>query len=188
MGHRFRGHSDTEMMLAAFAQWGIEASLRDFVGMFAFALWDRQERTLHLARDRIGEKPLYYGWSGDAFLFGSELKALRAHPRWNSQVSNQAFALYLKRGYVPAPFSIYANIFKLLPGSWLSLPLFQCEPGRLPEPVRFWSFREAVEAGAAHPFCGTAADAQNELHRLLSEAVSGQMVADVPLGDVAKHN
>jgi asparagine synthase (glutamine-hydrolysing) len=182
MGHRFRGHSDTEIMLAAFAQWGIEASLRDFVGMFAFAVWDGQERTLHLARDRMGEKPLYYGWSGDAFLFGSELKALRAHPRWNAQLSNQAFALYLKRGYVPAPLSIYANIFKLLPGSWLSLPLFECEPGRLPEPVRFWSFREAVEAGIAHPFRGTAADARNELHRLLSEAVSGQMIADVPLG------
>lgn len=182
MGHRFRGHSDTEMVLAAFAQWGIEASLRDFVGMFAFALWDSQERTLHLARDRMGEKPLYYGWSGDVFLFGSELKALRAHPRWNSQLSKQAFALYLKRGYVPAPLSIYADIFKLLPGSWLSLPLFQCEPGRLPEPVRFWSFREAVEAGNTHPFRGTAVEAQDELHRLLSEAVSGQMVADVPLG------
>jgi asparagine synthase (glutamine-hydrolysing) len=182
LGHHFRGHSDTEMMLAAFVQWGIEASLRNFVGMFAFAVWDRQKRTLHLARDRMGEKPLYYGWSDDVFLFGSELKALRAHPRWKSEVSKQAFAQYLRRGYVPAPLSIYRNIFKLLPGSWLSLPVFQCEPGRLPEPVRFWSFGEAVEAGKTDPFRGSDAEAQEELLRLLKEALSGQMVADVPLG------
>jgi asparagine synthase (glutamine-hydrolysing) len=93
-GHRFRGHSDTEVLLASVEEWGVEASLRRFVGMFAFALWDRAERTLILCRDRLGEKPLFYGWSGGVFLFGSELKALRAHPRWRGEVDRDALALY----------------------------------------------------------------------------------------------
>src|SRR5438094_6537927 len=131
-GHRFRGHSDTEMMLAAILQWGLLAALKRFVGMFAFALWDRQERTLHLARDRMGEKPLYYGWSDGLFLFGSELKALRAHPGWRGEIDRNALALFMRHNYIPAPHSIYRGIFKLPPGTFVSVATAGAKPGSLP--------------------------------------------------------
>ena len=117
----WRGHSDTETLLAAVAAWGLEAALKRFVGMFAFALWDRREGTLALARDRIGEKPLYYGVQGRAFLFGSELKALRAHPEFRGEIDRHALALFLRHSYVPAPYSIYKGIRKLLPGTYLRI-------------------------------------------------------------------
>ncbi len=100
----WRGHSDTEVMLAGFERWGIEKSLARFNGMFAFVLWDRQERVLHLARDRFGEKPLYYGWMGDTFLFGSELKGLKAHPAWRGEIDRGAVALYMRHNCIPAPY------------------------------------------------------------------------------------
>jgi asparagine synthase (glutamine-hydrolysing) len=182
LGRAFGGHADTEIMLAAIVQWGVEASLKRFVGMFAFALWDRKERVLLLARDRMGEKPIYYGWCKDTFLFGSELKALRAHPAWNGQIDRGVLALYLRRGYVPAPFSIYHRIFKLIPGTLLTLTVTKAEPGQLPEPKPYWSFRDAAEAGLRTPFSGSETEARNELDRLLRCAVVQQMVADVPLG------
>ncbi len=101
LGHTFRGHSDTEVLLSAVTQWGIQKSLENFNGMFAFALWDKREKVLILARDRVGEKPLYYGWMGDVFLFGSELKALRVHPAFRAEVDPVAVALYLRYSYVP---------------------------------------------------------------------------------------
>ena len=120
----WRGHSDTETLLAAFEAWGVEETLKKTAGMFAIALWDTQTRTLHLARDRFGEKPLYYGWVGSganaAFVFGSELKALRAYPGFANQVSREALALYMRFTYVPAPYSIYQSIFKLEPGCVLT--------------------------------------------------------------------
>ena len=115
----WRGHSDTEILLAGFEAWGIEATLRKAAGMFAFALWDRQQRTLTLARDRMGEKPLYYGWQGGILLFGSELKALRAHPAFRADIDRRVLAGYFRRGYITAPHCIYRGIFKLLPGSYL---------------------------------------------------------------------
>ncbi|MHB8938517.1 MAG: asparagine synthase (glutamine-hydrolyzing) [Thiobacillus sp.] len=180
----WRGHSDTEVMLAAIAAWGLEAALKKFVGMFAFALWDREARTLSLARDRLGEKPLYYGWQGETFLFGSELKALRAHPAFRAEIDRDALALFLRHNAVPAPYSIYQGIYKLPPGSY-----WQCAltPGPSPAGGRgeikaYWSARLVAEMGQRNLFRGGDAEAATELERLLGQAVGGQMVADVPLG------
>ena len=115
LGYSFRGHSDTEVMLSSISQWGIHEAVKRFNGMFALALWDRQARKLHLVRDRLGEKPLYYGWLGEVFVFGSELKALRAHPNFDREVDRNALALYLRHNYIPAPYSIYQGISKALP-------------------------------------------------------------------------
>lgn len=181
-GHGFRGHSDTEVMLAAFSQWGVEAAVKKFVGMFAFAVWDARERMLHLCRDRAGEKPLYYGWVGDTFLFGSELKALRAHPCWRAEVDRDALLLFLRYNYVPAPYSIYKGIRKLAPGTILSVSLEKRNRNGAGQPKPYWSARQVAEDGIRHPFEGSEADALAELEELLREAVAGQMVADVPLG------
>lgn len=179
VGYVWRGHSDTEVMLAAFEFWGITAALKRFNGMFAFALWDRRERTLHLARDRLGEKPLYYGWIGKTFMFGSELKALRAHPKWRADVDRDSVALYLRHNYVPAPYSIYKGISKLPPAHHLQLPLH--EP-RSVAPQPYWSVRDAAESGIANPLRGDEDTCIAEFDALLREAVGLRMVADVPLG------
>jgi asparagine synthase (glutamine-hydrolysing) len=179
---KWRGHSDTEVMLAAFEKWGVEAAVRRFVGMFAFGLWDRQERTLYLVRDRLGEKPLYYGWMGNTFLFSSELKALRAHPDFRGEVDRNVLALFLRHNYVPAPYSIYKGIHKLLPGTILKIPSGSITQNRSLVPEPYWSVREAAENGVAHPFKGTEAEAVRHLDTLLRETVRHQMVADVPLG------
>lgn len=184
----WRGHSDTETLLAAFEAWGIEATLKKCVGMFALALWDRETRSLTLARDRLGEKPLYYGWQGEAFLFGSELKALRAHPAFRGEIDRDALALYLRHNYVPAPYSIYRGIAKLPPGSWLTLvadapvgaPQGYLLRGVSPAPSFYWRARDAAEAGGRGNL--NDATAINELDTLLRQAIGGQMVADVPLG------
>ena len=176
----FIGHSDTEVMLAAFETWGFEASLERIVGMFAFALWDRQDRRLYLSRDRIGEKPLYYGWMGSTFLFGSELKALRQHPHFSPRIQREVLRPYLRHGYVPTPFSIYEGIHKLIPGTFLVLNEHQ--PSVLPEPVAYWSPRKVFEQGLANHRASHDKDAATELEGLLSDAVGLQMVADVPLG------
>jgi len=184
-GIAWRGHSDTETLLAAFEAWGIELTLKKCVGMFALALWDRETRSLTLARDRMGEKPLYYGWQGDVFLFGSELKALRAHPAFCGEIDRNVLALYLRHNYVPAPYSIYKGIFKLPPGSWLTLPA-DAPVAVSPAPSRdglktfYWRARDAAEAGVRRDLDDDAAI--NELDTLLRRAVGGQMVADVPLG------
>lgn len=174
----WRGHSDTETLLAAIEAWGVDETLKRSVGMFALALWDRSERALWLARDRIGEKPLYYGWQGETFLFGSELKALRAHPSFNASVNRGALALLLRHNYVPGPHSIYAGIQKLPPGTWLKLGRKQ----RDVQPVAYWSLAEAAERGTADPFVGSDTEAIDALERHLGHAVRGQMMADVPLG------
>lgn len=177
-GLAFRGHSDTEVMLAAFECWGVRQSLERFNGMFAFALWDRKERTLTLARDRFGEKPLYYGIIGGRLLFGSELKALRAHPQFSAEIDPAALALYLRRNCVPAPYSIYRNIQKLPPASWITLKADQFNP----EPQPYWSLREVAERGSRNQFAGNEQEAINSLDCLLRDAVKMRMHADVPLG------
>ena len=174
----WRGHSDTEVLLAGFDEWGIEVTLRKAVGMFAFALWDRQLRTLTLARDRIGEKPLYYGWQRGILLFGSELKALRAHPSFHADIDRRALAGYFRRGYIAAPDSIYQGIFKLIPGSFLQFSRQETTP----RPRFYWSLREVADKGLAEPFDGSDADAISRLDAELSKVVAQQCIADVSLG------
>ena len=175
---QWRGHSDTEVLLAALARRGTAATLAGLNGMFAFALWDRQERRLTLARDRLGEKPLYYGWQGGRFLFGSELKALTAHPGWAGDIDRDALAAYLRLGFIPAPHAIWQGLRKLPPGTWLTLDAGRTEP-RL---HTYWSARLAVEQGLASPFAGSEDEALDALERLLKDAIGLRMRADVPLG------
>ena len=180
LGHSFRGTSDTEVMLAAVCQWGVEDAVKRFNGMFAFALWDRREQRLHLVRDRLGIKPLFYTWMGQTLLFGSELKALRAHPAFQTEIDRNALALHLRYSYIPAPYSIYQGVKKLTPGAILTIAAAQGAGGAQPQP--YWSARQIAEQGVAHPFQGSDAEAESELDRLLRQSVSQRMIADVPLG------
>ena len=172
------GHSDTETLLTGIEIWGIEATLQRSIGMFAIALWDKHTKTLTLARDRLGEKPLYYGWQGNTFLFGSELKALKAHPAFNAEIDRNALSLYMRHSYIPAPHSIYQGIHKLTAGSILTISLQQRTPTILP----YWSGTDAATQGKQSPFSGTANDAVKALDTLLKDAIQQQMMADVPLG------
>jgi asparagine synthase (glutamine-hydrolysing) len=178
LGHNFRSHSDTEVMLASFSQWGVEAAVKRFNGMFAFAVWDCEERLLYLGRDRLGEKPLYYGWVGKTLLFASELKALKVHPDFQVEINRDALALFLRLGYIPAPHSIYQGIFKLSPGSLL------CWDGVSDNPQAqvYWSAKEVAESGVKQQFQGNEFEAVIELEKLLLNAVKMRMIADVPLG------
>ena len=179
LGHTFRGHSDTEVMLACFSQWSVHQAVKRFTGMFAFALWDREERLLHLARDRFGEKPLYYGWMGRTFVFASELKAVRAHPDFEAGIDRDVLALYFRHGYIPAPYSIYRGVSKVLPGTVLTMAP---EPGASPNVIPYWCVRAVAEHGSANPFTGNETEAVAHLDELLRDAVKLQMEADVPLG------
>jgi asparagine synthase (glutamine-hydrolysing) len=178
-GHAFRGHSDTEVMLAAFMEWEPQVAVRRLHGMFAIALWDRQEEKLTLFRDRVGKKPLYYGWQGSTFLFGSQLGALKVHPAFQAPINRDALALYLRHNYVPGPQSIYVDIHKLIPGC--SLTVDPRAPGILGEPEAFWSPRQVMLEGLENPLADED-DAVDELHRLLLDATGKRMVADVPVG------
>jgi asparagine synthase (glutamine-hydrolysing) len=175
----WRGHSDTETLLAGFETWGVEKTLQASVGMFALALWDRVERRLTLARDRIGEKPLYYGWCNGAFIFASELKALEAYSDWRSEIDRGAVASFMRYAYVPLPYSIYVGVRKLLPGTYTVIS-FTDSAGHWPELKPFWS--AAAIAGQGRRSDRTDGIATDELDRLLRRAVKRQMVADVPLG------
>ncbi len=179
LGHHFRGGSDTEVMLAAVEQWGLEPAVRRFVGQFAFALWDRQERSLHLVRDRLGIKPIYYGWMGSTLIFGSELKALKAHPSFEGQIDRNALTLYLRYNYIPAPYSIYDNIRKQRPGTIIT---FKSPTQTDMSESVYWSARSIAESGAAEPFDGTPDEAMGELELLLRESIELRMISDVPLG------
>jgi asparagine synthase (glutamine-hydrolysing) len=188
----WRGHSDTETLLAGFERWGVEATLLRCVGMFALAIWDTRERRLQLARDRFGEKPLYYGWVRGAFVFGSELKALRAHPGFAAPVCTRAVAEYLRLLYVPAPWSIHEGVYKLEPGCLLTVQdrppeTAPAQPIRAPgthgtlSVHRWWKLAQVVEQAARAPLLDEA-EAIDALEARLAEAVRLQSLADVPLG------
>lgn len=178
----WRGHSDTESLLAGFDAWGIRGTVERAVGMFALAVFDRKERRLTLARDRLGEKPLYYGWQGRnghaSFLFGSELKALKAHPSFDAAIDRSALALLMRHNYVPAPRSIYEGVRKLPPGTLLCVSLAEREPTI----TQYWSLPSVVTQGLRSPFDGSAEEAVDALENVLKQSVRQQMIADVPLG------
>lgn len=178
-GHVFRGHSDTEVLLAEVERVGIERAVEKFNGMFAIALWDRREQTLTLARDPFGEKPLYYCRVSGGVLFGSELKALAAHPNFRGEIDREALTLYMRHGYVPGPWSIYRGVCKLPPGHLLTIRDGLRE---LEAPKAYWSAKTAAEKALQNPFRGTEAEATRELELLLKDAIGLRMVSDVPLG------
>lgn len=178
----WRGRSDTETLLACFSAWGVRATIERCIGMFAFAMWDKKKRTLTLGRDRMGEKPLYYGWQKkndeSCFLFGSDLKALKAHKAFNAEINRDALSLMMRYGYIPEPYSIYSGIYKLSPGHILSVSLDKKEP--LIE--SYWSHTDVAISGAANPFKLSEEQIVDDLDSLLKSAVNKQMIGDVPLG------
>ncbi len=175
---RWQGHSDTEVLLVAIESWGLDKTLQACVGMFAFALWDRQERMLYLVRDRLGEKPLYYGYQQGVFLFASELKALKPHPAMASLINRDAIALLFRHSYIPAPYSIYQGIEKLLPGHYLRLDLNLQKK----DLFCYWSLADVVNRGQQQVFSGNSQEALDHLEFLLQQAITGQSRADVALG------
>lgn len=182
-GPGWRGHSDTETLLAGFAVWGVEDTIKKANGMFAFAVWDRRERALYLGRDRIGEKPLYYGWQGGVFLFGSELKALKEHPSFDNEIDRDVLSLYLRHCYVPSPYAIYKGIQKLTPGTILRLPVgAQLRHDEMTVPKPYWSLHDVAVRSQESPFTGDDDRVVDTLNDVLLRAVGRQMVADVPLG------
>ena len=172
------GYSDTETLIAAIEQWGCDETLKKLNGMFAFALWDKDAKTLKLARDRGGEKPLYYGWSNNAFFFGSELSVAKKIPGFKNKVSRDALALYLKYSSIPAPYSIYEDIFKVEPGCLITFDSHGKKIGQ----DEYWSFQEVFQEGINNRYKGRPEEAVEDLTSVLSEAVASQMESDVPLG------
>ncbi len=174
----WRGHSDTETLLAAFSVWGVKKTLQETVGMFGLALLDLQDSKLFLARDRMGEKPVYYGWQNNSFLFGSELKALKAHPKFLNLINRDSLTLLMRHNSISAPYSIYQDIFKLSPGSILCLDL----KTKKTKEEKYWSFKSTVQSAIDNPFIGSEKDALSSLETVLSKSISDQMISDVPLG------
>ena len=177
----WRGHSDSEVLLEAIEAWGLDPALQRAEGQMAFALWDRKTRTLHLARDRFGEKPLYYGWAGDDLVFASELKAIVLHPRFDPALDPEAVAGFFRYSYVPAPRSIYRDIRKLEAGARLSLTVDDLASRTL-SPKPYWRLEDDVAAALAAPFCGSEDDAVEDLDALLRTTIKRRMISDVPLG------
>jgi asparagine synthase (glutamine-hydrolysing) len=181
LGHRFRGHSDTEVMLAAFEEWGLEPSLRRFVGMFAFALWDSAQDELTLVRDRLGKKPLYYSVADGRLIFGSELKALRAFPGFAANIDRQALTLLLRYSYIAGPRTIYEGVYKLEPAHFVRFAARRHSVVEL-ERQCFWNAAEVQAAAAAATLALSPDEATDQLDALLRDAVQLRMIADVPLG------
>jgi asparagine synthase (glutamine-hydrolysing) len=183
---KWKGNSDTETLLEAIDFWGIEVTLKKIDGMFAFGLWDQKMRCLILARDRIGEKPLYFGWQGTGdnkvFIFGSELKALKVHPEFEGEINRDAIALQLRHNCIPAPYSIYKNIYKLLPGYYLQLKERDLKKNLLPSPKKYWSLTERAIYSNNNQLRLSEADIQKDLELHLKNAVKKQMISDVPIG------
>lgn len=179
LGHRFRGHSDTEVMLAGFDQWGVASTTERLNGMFAFAVWDKDTQVLILGRDRMGEKPLYFGWMNNCFLFASELKAISAHPRFEANVDTNAVAAYVRRNYIPGPLSIYRGISKLHPGTLVEVTATW--PGST-RTSKFWDLERVATEGMLNQAKADESELVNSTEELLRDAIRRQMVADVPLG------
>ncbi len=177
MGVSFRSAGDTEVLLEGISNWGLEATLRQCVGVFAIAVWDREERKMYIARDRMGEKPLYYGWKNGTWWIASELKAIAAAPSGGWELDPEAIGLYMRYKYVPEPYSIYREIRKLPPGS-----LAELRSDGTADKRPYWNFSEVVERGQAEPFQGSIMEAADELESLLRESIRLQRVADVPVG------
>lgn len=174
----WRGHSDTEVVLAAFDRWGVTQTLERLNGMFAFALWDRHRQVLTLARDRMGEKPLYYSRMGQAFLFGSELKSLTAHPSFAAQIDKRALTSFFRFNYIPAPLSIWQGVLKLPAACYIEVS----EAGqKISEPQLYWSFRDAAVRGVSDPLL-EGSELTDQVEALLKDAIGLRMEADVPLG------
>lgn len=179
-GERFRGHSDTEVLLAAIGRWGVRGALERANGMFAFAVWDRHEGVLTLARDRIGEKPLYYGWVQGALVFASELRSLERFPGFSGEIDRDALALFLRHTHVPGPFTVYRGVRKLLPGTLLRIRPGEPSPG--PPPEVYWALADVVRRARRAPFRGSLTEAADGLEARLREVVRSRMTSDVPLG------
>ena len=177
-GYSFSGTSDTETLLTAVVHWGLRGAVERFVGMFAFALWDRNERKLFLVRDRLGIKPLYYGRAGKDFIFASELKALAAHPDFVREMNMDALALFFRHNYIPAPYAVFEGVHKLEPGSILSISSAEATPTI----ERYWSAEEIWGQGLNTPFGGSLEEAVDALDQLISDAVGCRLLSDVPLG------
>lgn len=173
----WRGRSDTETLLACIEEWGLLKTLNKITGMFAIALWDKKNKKITLTRDRLGEKPLYYGTYGNVLIFGSELKALKKHPSFRREISRDALSLYMRHSYIPAPYSIYKNTFKLLPGKYIEFD--QVLVGK---EFEYWSANEIVNNSGQVKFQGKPEDAVKKLDYLLGESVKKQILSDVPLG------
>lgn len=174
-----RGTSDTEVILTAIEIWGLQYAVKQFIGMFAFALYDREERSLHLVRDRIGEKPLYYGFINSDFVFASELKAIKSYRGFRGEIDRNVLALYFRYNYIPAPYSIYKGIYKLLPGTILTI---RNENYCLPEPKPYWSAYDIINREIDNSFRGNEDEAIEHLEILLKDSIKNQMISDVPLG------
>lgn len=191
-GHRFKGHSDTEVMLAAIDEWGLSVAVKRFTGMFAFVLWDNDNNIIHLCRDRLGEKPLYYGWLGNAFYFASELKAIeRVAPKQRLEIDADGLCGFLKHGYISAPYSVYRGIYKLIPGTVLSIPVSGdagsprfspwADKNEVISPKTYWSVQRSAEQGLSN-LIETEDEAVAQLDSMLHRVVRQQMIADVKIG------
>ncbi|SFV60112.1 Asparagine synthetase [glutamine-hydrolyzing] [hydrothermal vent metagenome] len=175
LNYSFKGNSDTEVLLAGFQEWGLEKTLNNIVGMFAFALWDKQQKTLILARDRMGEKPLYYGFQKESFLFGSDLASLKQHPDFINEIDRNALASFMRYSYVPTPQSIYKGIKKLPAGHY-----YQYKNGQ-EKIIKYWSIEDSYQKAQQSPIIDDK-EAKELLKKLLQQSVNEQMIADVPTG------
>ena len=183
---KWRSNSDTETLLEAIGTWGIDTTLKKIEGMFAFGIWDRKKRSLILARDRIGEKPLYFGWQGEGnnkiFIFSSELKALKVHPGFNADLNQDAITLQLRHNCIPAPHSIYKNIYKLLPGHYLQIHEHELKKAISPSIKSYWSISNCAIFGANNQLRENENKIINDLENNLKKSVKKQMISDVPIG------
>lgn len=183
---KWRSNSDTETLLETIESWGIEKAIKKFEGMFAFCIWDKKNHCLTLARDRLGEKPLYYGWQGSGenkvFLFGSELKALKEHPEFDKKINQDAIALQLRYSYIPDPYSIYKNVYKLLPGHYIQLSKRNLKQNDLPDPKIYWCLAKTAINGSSNQSNKSEEEIKNELENQLRLTVKKQMISDAPIG------